>query len=93
LYKSNLEVQLDRIRTINMLELRRDTRRTLDALRRGERFVLTYRGVPVARLEPVAAATEGVPLHDPLFRVDEYAVDGPGGTLLNDEADRLIYGA
>ena len=76
-----------------MLELRRSTARVLAALKRGERLVLTYRGVPVARLEPVTAATAEVPKDDPLFRVDEYAVDGPGGPLSNDEANRLIYGA
>jgi antitoxin (DNA-binding transcriptional repressor) of toxin-antitoxin stability system len=81
------------MKTITMLELRRDTRRALEALKRGERLILTYRGVPVARLEPVTAPTAEVPEDDPLFRVDDYAVDGPGGTLSNDEADRLIYGA
>jgi prevent-host-death family protein len=81
------------MKTITMLELRRDTGRVLNALKRGERLVLTYRGVPVARLEPVTAATAEVPEDDSLLRVDEYAVDGPGGTLSNDEADRLIYGA
>lgn len=81
------------MKAITVLELRRNMGRVLDELKRGERLVLTYRGVPVARLEPVAAATMEVPEDDPLLHVDEYAVDGPGGTLSNDEADRLIYGA
>lgn len=80
------------MKTITMLEFRRDARRALDAVRRGERLLLTYRGKPVARLEPVGETPE-VPEHDPLLRVDDYAIDGPGGTLPNDELDRLIYGA
>lgn len=76
-----------------MLEFRRDARRALEAVRRGERLLLTYRGQPVARLEPVGAVVSEVAEDDPLLNVDEYAVEGPGGPLANDEADRLIYGA
>lgn len=76
-----------------MLEFRRDARRALDAVRRGERLLLTYRGEPVARLEPVRPDAKDVPDDDPLLHVNEYAVDGPGGPLPNDEVDRLIYGA
>lgn len=76
-----------------MLEFRRDARRALEAVRRGERLLLTYRGEPVARLEPVAPGPSEVSEDDPLLNVGEYAVDGPGGVLSNDEVDRIIYGA
>lgn len=79
------------MKTISMLEFRRHARRAIDALRRGERLLLTYRGEPVARLEPVGADTRDVPENDPLLHVDDYAVEGPG-TLTNEEMDRLIYG-
>lgn len=75
-----------------MLELRRDARRWLDLVRRGERLVLTYRGEPVARLEPVRSAATPVPDDDPLLHIDDFAVDGAGGDLANDEIDRLVYG-
>ena len=66
------------MKEISMLEFRRDARRVLAAVRRGERLVLTYRGKPVARLEPVATS-RGAPMEeDALLRLDEYAVDGPG---------------
>jgi prevent-host-death family protein len=80
------------MRTLTMLEFRRDARRTLEAVRRGERVLLTYRGTPVARLEPVAGDA-AVPEDDPLLRVNDFAVDGPGGPLANEEIDRLVYGA
>ncbi|CAN5583049.1 hypothetical protein BH24GEM3_BH24GEM3_14420 [soil metagenome] len=80
------------MKTMTMLEFRRDARRALEAVRRGERLLLTYRGKPVARLEPVGDDASGVPEDDPLLRVDDFAVDGPGGPLANEEIDRLLYG-
>lgn len=80
------------MKTISMVELRRDARRWLDAIRRGERLLLTYRGEPVARLEPVRDEGSGVPEDDPLLRVDDFAVEGAGGPLTNEEIDRLLYG-
>lgn len=74
-----------------MLEFRRDARRILEAVRRGERLVLTYRGEAVARLVPVRSEPESVPDDDPIFRIDDFAVDGPGGELANEEIDRLVY--
>ena len=75
-----------------MQEFRRDARRALDAVRRGERFLLTYRGRPIARLEPVPATPVGRLEDDPLMRVDDFAVDGPGGRVSNAEMDRIVYG-
>ena len=81
------------MKTVTMLEFRRDARRTLEAVRRGERFLLTYRGKPVARIEPAGQGAAEVPKDDPLLRVDDYAIDGPGGPLANAEVDRLVYGS
>ena len=75
-----------------MLEFRRNARRALDALRRGERLLLTYRGKAVARLEPIGGGAGEVPDDDPLLRIDDFAVDGPGGPLGNEEIDRHVYG-
>jgi prevent-host-death family protein len=74
-----------------MLDFRRNAKRVLDAVRRGERLLLTYRGQPVARLEPVRPDAGTVPDDDPLLRVDDFAVDGAGGALTNPEIDRLVY--
>jgi predicted nucleic acid-binding protein len=71
-----------------MLEFRRNARLALEALRRGEQLLLTYRGRPVARLEPVRADATEVPEDDPLLHLDDFAVDGPGGPLPNGEIDR-----
>lgn len=75
-----------------MVEFRRNAQGALDAVRRGERIVLTYRGEAVARLEPVRAGPSGVPEDDPLLRVEDFAVDGPGGPLPSEAIDRIVYG-
>ncbi len=80
------------MKTITMLEFRRDTGRALAAIRRGERLLLTYRGRPLARLEPVRPDSGVAAVADALERLDEFAVDGPGGRLANTEIDRVLYG-
>jgi antitoxin (DNA-binding transcriptional repressor) of toxin-antitoxin stability system len=40
------------MQSISMLELRQNAERVLSRLLRGERLQLTYRGKPVATLEP-----------------------------------------
>ena len=74
-----------------MLEFRRNAKRALEAVRRGERILLTYRGEPVARLEPVRPEPTTVPDDDPLLRIEDFAVDGPGGPLPNEAIDQIVY--
>lgn len=78
------------MKTVSMLEFRQDADRVLAQLRKGERMVLTYRGKPVARLEPIAAETTHA--DDPFYRLGELA-DDAGKSLSNREIDRAIYGA
>ena len=80
------------MKTISMVEFRRNARRWLDAVRRGERLLLTYRGEPLAHIEPVRPQAHVVPEDDPLLRVDDFAVNGAGASLTNEEIDRVIYG-
>jgi antitoxin (DNA-binding transcriptional repressor) of toxin-antitoxin stability system len=81
------------MKEMTMLEFRRNARGALDAVGRGERILLTYRGKAVARLEPVRPEATGVPDDDPILRVEDYAMDGPGGSLPNESIDRLVYGS
>ena len=75
--------------TVSMVELRRDAEGVLRRVGRGERLVLTYRGQPAARLEPIAQSD--APADDPMYRLAELAVD-QGGSLTNEEMDAIIYG-
>ncbi len=81
------------MRSVTLLDFRRQTRRLLAAVEQGERLILTVRGRPVARLEPVRAAVSKGESDDPLLRLDDYTVDGPGSPLPNADMDRLIHGA
>lgn len=74
-----------------MLEFRRNARRALEAVRRGERVLLTYRGEPIARLEPVRPEPSALRDDDALLRIEEFAVAGPGGRITNREIDHLVY--
>ena len=75
--------------SVSMVELRRDAEGVLHRIGRGERLVLTYRGRPVARLEPYV---ESAPLAgDPIYRLADSAVD-QGESLGNEEIDAVVYG-
>jgi antitoxin (DNA-binding transcriptional repressor) of toxin-antitoxin stability system len=91
-FKVNLKFMLTSMKEMTMLEFRRNARRALDAVRRGERIVLTYRGKAVARLEPIRPEATDVPDDDPLLRIEDFALDGPGAPLPNEAIDRIVYG-
>jgi prevent-host-death family protein len=60
---------------------------------RGERITIARAGRPVAVLAPPARAVRSrLPPDDPLLHLDTFAVDGPGGSLTNEDIDRLVYG-
>ena len=77
------------MKTISMLELRQDAKRIIRQLSRGQRMVLTYRGKPVARPEPLHETTPAV--HAPFHQLADLAVD-EGSGLTNKEIDKIVYG-
>ena len=76
------------MRTISMLDFRRDAERVLAKVRKGERLILTHRGKPVARLEPIR--DESVGADDPFYSLCELAE--PAGSLSNQQIDDILYG-
>ena len=42
------------MKTISMLEFRHHAEKVIAQVQKGQRLILTYRGKPVARLEPIA---------------------------------------
>jgi antitoxin (DNA-binding transcriptional repressor) of toxin-antitoxin stability system len=77
-------------KTVTMLELREDAERIVGAVRRGQRMVLTYRGRPAMRLEPISSRSTGD--DDAFYRLAELA-DHRGDSLSNEEIDRVVYGS
>ena len=77
------------MKTVTMLKFRNDAEAILKQVGRGQSFVLTYRGKPVAKLEPLAE--QEISADDPVYRLSELATS-KGESLSNQEMDRLIYG-
>lgn len=73
-----------------MLQLRRDAAAVLRSVRSGQPCLLTYRGEPVARLEPIAPPKDAFK-DDPIYKLCDHAVDD-GTPLTNREIDDLLYG-
>jgi len=78
------------VKTVSLLEFRKKARTVLDCVKRGQSVVLTYRGKPVARLEPVTSRS--APEQDPFYSLDRLAVVG-GESLSNGEIDRAVHGS
>ena len=80
------------MKSVTMLELRKNAAGVLRRIRKGERFVLTHRGRPVARLEPVEAVVSSNPLGDSFLTISRRAVPSPKGKTDHAEIDRILYG-
>lgn len=71
-----------------MLEFRKDAEHVVRQIQAGERLILTYRGKPVARLEPMEETR--VDVTDPFYSLDRLA-DAEGKSLSNREMDDILY--
>ena len=78
------------MKTISLLEFRQKMQAVLSYVQKGQGVLLTYRGKPVARLEPVTNRSAGH--DDPFYSLDRLAEDR-GESLTNDEMDRVVYGS
>ena len=76
------------MKTVTIVEFRNNMEATLRRVARGEGVLLTRRGRPVARLEPVLDRKIG--LDDPIYSLGALAVDGE--SLSNEEIERELYG-
>jgi antitoxin (DNA-binding transcriptional repressor) of toxin-antitoxin stability system len=68
--------------TITMVELRQNA----------ARVVLSHRGKPAARLEPVDAPPAGDPRVDPFHTIARRATASPKGKTKHSDIDRILYG-
>ena len=88
------------MKTITMLELRQNSEAVVQGLRRGLAMTLTYRGQPLARLEPTIPIAEGIAADDPLYTLADQAGYADGDTKLakanacftNTDIDNALYG-
>ena len=77
------------MKSITVLEFRQRAKSILASVEKGQSIVLTYRGKPVARLEPIGL--NSVSGDDPFYRLNELATKN-GKSLTNSEMDRSVYG-
>ena len=72
-----------------MRDLRAHAKQIVGQVRAGETIVLTYRGRPALRLEPICPGT--VEADDPFYRLGELS-QRRGASLTNRQIDDLVYG-
>ena len=73
-----------------MVELRLHADRIIRRVKAGETLVLTYRGRPALRLEPLPA--EELDRNDPFYALADLA-DDTGASLTNEQIDEIVYGS
>jgi prevent-host-death family protein len=80
------------MKTVTMLEFRQDAEGVLRRVARGERFVLSHRGKPAARLEPLDAHAPADPASDPFLSIALRAKPSPRGKTKHADIDQILYG-
>ncbi|HPC60313.1 MAG TPA: hypothetical protein PKX23_06615 [Verrucomicrobiota bacterium] len=80
------------MKTVTMLAFRKNARGILRRLERGERFILSHRGRPAARLEPLVAAGTADLEKDPFLTIGRRAVRSPKGGTRHRDIDGVLYG-
>ncbi len=76
------------MRTISLLEFRKNSKKIIEWARRGERMMMTYRRKPLFRIEPVM---DSIPdEEDPFYHLGHLAQD-KGTRLDNKQMDKIIY--
>ena len=77
------------MKTVSMLDFRNRAEEIIAQVRDGQELVLTYRGKPVLRLQPLHE--DEIAEDDPFYALDQHA-DAKGRSLTNRQMDETIYG-
>ena len=80
------------MKTVTMLEFRQDAEGVLRRVAKGERLILSHRGKPAARIEPLAPNIAADPAADLFLGIAGRATRSPKGPTRHGEIDRIIYG-
>ncbi len=76
------------MKKISMLDFRLHAERIIAQVQKGQRMILTRRGKPVARLEPIVDGTPDS--EDPFYSLTDLAE--AGDSLTNAQIDESLYG-
>ncbi len=77
------------MKSISVLEFRKNAEKIIRWSKQGKRMIMTYRGRPVIRLEPIQ--DDVVDKNDPFLQLEGIA-EGKKGNLTNRQMDEIIYG-
>jgi prevent-host-death family protein len=80
------------MKTVTMLEFRQNAQSVLRRVAKGERLLLSHRGKPAARLEPLAATPNHVSSNDPFLTIGSRATASRKGKTRHANVDRIVYG-
>lgn len=75
---------------VSILEFRKHAEAIIAKVRQGKHLVLTYRGKPVLRLEPITDAD--VNADDPFYSLHSLATSQGKKSISNEEIDEILYG-
>lgn len=76
------------MKSVSVLEFRKNAEKIIRWSKQGKRMIMTYRGRPVIRLEPIQE--DAVDKDDPFLQLDGIAV-GKKEDLSNRQMDEIIY--
>jgi antitoxin (DNA-binding transcriptional repressor) of toxin-antitoxin stability system len=77
------------VESVSILEFRRQAEAIIQKVRSGKRMILTYRGKPVIRMEPIIEKT--ISIDDPFYKIGQLAMC-EGNPISNAEIDQIVYG-
>lgn len=77
------------MKTVSMVMFRKNAEGVIRRVLRGEHLLLTYRGRPAVRMEPMTP--RDVSADDPFYSINRLAV-ARGKSMTNAEMDEAIYG-
>jgi antitoxin (DNA-binding transcriptional repressor) of toxin-antitoxin stability system len=80
------------MKTIMMLEFRKNAQCVLRRIAKGEHFFLSHRGKRAARLEPLTTTPSNVVANDPFLTVGSRATVSPKKKTRHGDIDRIVYG-
>ena len=73
---------------MKIVSFRRDARKVIRQIQAGQRLILTYKGKPVAHLEPLLETVMST--EDPFYTLYRLA-DAEGESLTDREIDEIVY--
>ncbi|MEY2428517.1 MAG: hypothetical protein QOJ40_1402 [Verrucomicrobiota bacterium] len=80
------------IKTVSMLKFRQNAKGILRRVAKGERFVLSHRGHPAARLEPIAPPASPDLVSDAFLTIARRASRSAKGKTRHQDIDSVLYG-